>query len=132
LPYFGSDGQDVYIAYVLGRSYVGMRAEDVLVCTRLLGQRRKGKVNLIAVGNVSVPALNAAALEPDIFDSVKLKNCLVSWSNVVELGRSFNQLVNTVHGALTVYDLPNLAATLGDKLTVEEPLNALGKPIKAE
>ena len=131
-PYFGSDGQDVYIAYVLGRSYVGMRAEDVLVCTRLLRQKRQGPVDLIAVGHVSVPALHAAALEPDLFGSVKLKRSLVSWSNVVELGRSFNQLLNTVHGALTVYDLPNLAATLGDKLIVEEPLNALGKPIKAE
>jgi dienelactone hydrolase len=128
LPFFGSDGQDVYIAYVLGRSYVGMRAEDVLVCARLLRQKRQVPVDLIAVGNVSVPGLHAAALEPDLFGSVKLKRSLVSWSNVVELGRSFNQLVNTVHGALTTYDLPNLTATLGDKLTVEEPLNSLGEP----
>ncbi len=127
-PYFGSDGQDVYIAYVLGRSYVGMRAEDVLVCARLLRQTQPGPVSLIAIGHVSVPALHAAALEPDLFGSVKLTRSLVSWSNVVELGRSYNQLANTVHGALTVYDLPNLAVTLGDKLTIEEPLNALGKP----
>jgi len=132
LPFFGSDGQDVYIAYVLGRSYVGMRAEDVLVCARLLRQKKPGPVDLIAVGHVSVPALHAAALGQDLFGSVKLVRSLVSWSNVIELGRSYNQLVNTVHGALTIYDLPNLAATLGDKLTVEEPLNALGKPIKAE
>jgi hypothetical protein len=131
-PYFGSDGQDVYIAYVLGRSYVGMRAEDVLVCRRFLRQKRRVKADLIAVGHVSVPALHAAALRPGLFDSVKLKNSLVSWSNVVEMGRSFNQLANTVHGALTVYDLPNLTAILGDKLTIEEPLNALGKPIKGE
>lgn len=127
-PYFGSDGQDVYIAYVLGRSYVGMRAEDVLVCTRLLRQQQPSPVDLVAVGHVSVPALHAAAFEPDLFGTVKLTRSLVSWSNVVELGRSFNQLLNTVHGALTIYDLPNLAATLGDKLTVEEPLNALGDP----
>jgi hypothetical protein len=30
---------------------------------------------------------------------------------------------------LTVYDLPDLAETLGDKLTIEEPLNALGEPM---
>jgi hypothetical protein len=30
---------------------------------------------------------------------------------------------------LTLYDLPNLAATLGDKLTIEEPLDAMGKPL---
>jgi len=131
-PYAGTDGQDVYTAYLLGCSYVGMRAEDVLVCANFLRQQRAGRVELIAVGNVSVPALHAAALEPDMFGEVALVRSLVSWSNLIELGRSYNQLVNTVHGALTVYDLDDLAATLIDKLTVEEPLNALGKPIKAE
>jgi len=131
-PYFGSDGQDFYIAYVLGRSYVGMRAEDLLVCTRLLRQKQPGPVSLIAVGHVGIPALHAAVLEPDLFDSVKLVRSLISWSNVIEMGRSYKQLADTVHGALTVYDLPNLAETLGDKLNIEEPLNALGKPIKAE
>ena len=131
-PYAGTDGQDVYTAYLLGCSYVGMRAEDVLVCAHFLRQQRAGRVELIAVGNVSVPALHAAALEPDMFGEVALVRSLVSWSNLIEQGRSYNQLVNTVHGALTVYDLDDLAATLRDKLTVEEPLNALGKPIKAE
>jgi hypothetical protein len=109
-----------------------MRAEDVLVCTRLLRQKRPGSVSLIAVGHVCIPALHAAALEPDLFDSVRLIHPLVSWSNVVQMGKSQDQLINTVHGALTVYDLPDLAATLEDKLTIEEPLNALGKHILIE
>ncbi|MHC4628553.1 MAG: alpha/beta hydrolase, partial [Planctomycetota bacterium] len=125
----GPDWKDVFTAYLLGRSYVGMRAEDVLVCSRFLSQEQAGPVNLIAVGNVGVPALHAAALEPDLFGSVKLMRSLVSWSNVIESGRSSNQQVSAVHGALTRYDLPDLAATLGAKLTVEEPLNALGEPL---
>ena len=128
-PYAGTDGQDVYTAYLLGRSYVGMRTEDVLVCANFLRRQRAGRVALVAVGHVSVPALHAAALEPDMFGEVALMRSLVSWSNLIELGRSYNQLVNTVHGALTTYDLPNLAGILGDKLTVEAPLNALGKPL---
>jgi dienelactone hydrolase len=132
MPYFGTDGQDFYIAYVLGRSYVGMRAEDVLIFADLSQQKHPGPISLIAIGHVGIPALHAAALEPDLFDSVKLIRSLASWSNVVEMGKSQDQLVNTVHGALTVYDLPNLAETLGDKLIVEEPLDALGKPIKIE
>lgn len=132
MPYFGTDGQDFYIAYVLGRSYVGMRAEDVLICTRFLRQQRTGPASLIAVGHVCIPALHAAALEPDLFGSVRLINPLISWSNVVRMGKSQDQLVNTVHGALTLYDLPDLAATLEGKLTIEEPLNALGKPIMIE
>jgi cephalosporin-C deacetylase-like acetyl esterase len=128
-PYFGPDGQDVYTAYLLGRSYVGMRAEDVLVCARFLRQEWAAPVDLIAVGHVSVPALHAAALEPNLFSSVKLVRPLISWSNLIELGQSRNQLVNTVHGALQVYDLPDLAGTLGARLIVEQPTNALGEPV---
>jgi len=125
----GFDWKNLYTAYLLGRSYVGMRAEDILICARFLQQQEDGRVDLVAVGHVSVPALHATALESDIFGSIKLVRGLNSWSNVIESGRSQNQLVNTVHGALTVYDLPDLAATLGAKLTIEEPLNALGEPI---
>jgi hypothetical protein len=87
---------------------------------------------LVAVGQVCVPALHAAALESDIFSQVKLVCPLISWSNIIELGLSYNQLANTVHGALTTYDLPDLAATLGANLTIEQPLNALGEPLKVE
>ena len=127
----GADWIDVFTAYLLGRSYVGMRAEDVLICARFLKQQHGGPVELIAVDNLGVPALHAAALEPDLFSSVKLVRTLTSWSNVIELGRSVNQQVNAVHGALTSYDLPNLAGTLGDKLIVKEPLDALGEPDEA-
>jgi len=124
----GLDWKDVFTAYLLGRSYVGMRAEDVLVCARFLRKQHAGPVELIAAGNVTIPALHAAALEPELFGSVKLTGLLSSWSNVIELGRSYNQQVNAVQGALTTYDLPDLAVTLGDKLIVKEPLNALGQP----
>jgi hypothetical protein len=125
----GPDWKDVFTAYLLGRSYVGMRAEDILVCTRFLKQQQAGLVELIAVGNVSLPALHAAALEPELFDSVKLTGMLSSWSNVIELGRFNNQQVNAVQGALKTYDLPDLAATLGDKLIIEKPVDALGQPL---
>lgn len=124
----GPDWKEVFTAYLLGRSYVGMRAEDVLVCARLLKQEYGSPIELVAVGNVGVPALHAAALEPDLFASVKLVRTLGSWSNVIDLGLSVNQQVNAVHGALTTYDLPDLAATLADKLIIEKPLNAVGQP----
>jgi hypothetical protein len=41
----GIDWKDVYTAYLLGRSYVGMRAEDVLVCARYLRQKYQGPVD---------------------------------------------------------------------------------------
>ncbi|MHC4326005.1 MAG: alpha/beta hydrolase family protein, partial [Planctomycetota bacterium] len=124
----GLDWKDVFTAYLLGRSYVGMRAEDVLVCARFLKQKHSEPVELIAAGNVTIPALHAAALEPELFGRVSLTGMLSSWSKVIESGRSYNQQVNAVHGALKEYDLPDLAATLGDKLIIKEPLDALGQP----
>ncbi|MGD2094051.1 MAG: acetylxylan esterase [Phycisphaerales bacterium] len=126
----GLDWKDVYTAYLLGRSYVGMRAEDLLVCAHYLKQKYPVPVDLVAVGNVGVPALHSASLEPGLFNSVKLTRSLISWSNVIKLGRSHNQQVNTVYGALKVYDLPDLAAALGGRLIIEEPLDALGETIK--
>jgi dienelactone hydrolase len=122
--------KNYFTAYLLGRSYVGMRAEDVLICARFLQGEQGTSVDLVAVGHVGIPALHAAALEPDIFGTVKLARTLSSWSSVIESGLSRNQLLNTVHGALTLYDLPDLAATLGAKLSIEEPANAMGQSIK--
>ncbi|MGB2821688.1 MAG: acetylxylan esterase [Phycisphaerae bacterium] len=131
-PEIGHDWDDVYKAYLLGRSYVGMRAEDVLVCARWLAGRAKradGGVALMAEGNVGVPALHAAALEREQFPSVKLTGTVVSWSNVVHVGHTRNQLVNTVHAALQTYDLPDLAATLGKRIEIDQPVDAAGKPL---
>jgi len=35
-----------------------------------------------------------------------------------------------VHGALTRYDLPDLAATLGVKLAIERPVDAQGAAVR--
>lgn len=133
-PAVASEVQDFYIAYLLGRSYVGMRAEDVLVCARYAEERFHGEqrspVRLIAAGNVGIPALHAAALEPELFQSVRLSRTLISWSNVIRSRLSEGQLAGTVHGALANYDLPNLAAALGDKLVIDEPLDALDRVVQ--
>lgn len=130
----GVDGQDWYIAYLLGRSYVGMRAEDALVAVRWLSEQpgwdKAGGLELVAVGQAGVPALHAAALESQAFRAVKLVRPLVSWTNVVELGYSSTPLTSLVHGALTAYDLTDLAGAVGEKLTVEGPLDAMGRPVQ--
>jgi hypothetical protein len=38
-------------------------------------------------------------------------------------------MVSVVHGALQYYDLPDLAALLGKKLSVTEPVDGMGKPL---
>ena len=117
-----SETGDGYMAYLLGRSYVGLRAEDILIAARWLKQRTPGRpvaVGLIAVGDVGIPALHAAALEPDLFQSVKLGRTPHAWSAVVHTRLARLPISAVVHGALLTYDLPDLAATLGGKLAIE-------------
>jgi hypothetical protein len=132
--YFGNEGNEIFMAYLLGRSFMAMRTEDILVCSRWLAEKKAvnacEKIELIAKGNVCVPALHAAALEQDMFESVKLSGMVVSWSNVIELGLSKMQAVNMVHGALTTYDLDNLVEVIGNKLTIEKPTDAMGNPVE--
>ena len=135
--FVGGDWKDLYLAYLLGRSYLAMRAEDILVCARFLAAYEAGgkpnRVHLVSIGATGPPALHAAALEPGLFASVDLRNCLVSWSNVVRTPMAVGQFENVVHGALKTYDLPDLLRTLPKgKVTWSDPLDALGRPAAAE
>jgi len=127
---FGADGREVTLAYLLGRSYVGMRSEDIVTCAKWAQGHVKGKIDIVAHGHLCTPALHAAVLEPELFNKVHLTRPLVSWSNVVETPITTAQPVNLVHGALRVYDLPDLQRVLGDRLTVENPLDAANQPVR--
>ena len=62
--YLGNNAAEYFVAYMLGRSLVGMRTEDLLVSARYLASRTgKGKVRLIAMGDVIEPAGHAVAQE---------------------------------------------------------------------
>jgi len=113
-------------------SYVGVRAEDILVCSRFLSSNEGAKkIHLMSIGRTGPAALHAAALEPQLFTTVTLKNSLVSWADVVDTPTAVNQFQNLVFGSQKVYDLPDLVGTLArDKLIVIDPLNAAGKPLR--
>jgi len=116
----GEKEKDANTAYLLGRSYVGLRAEAILISARYLKEQADSgehkAVDLVAIGQPTVPALHAAAVEPDLFASVKLIRGLDSWSSVIHHPLTPLSAAQIVHGALPVYDLPDLAATLGEKL----------------
>ena len=122
------------MAYMLGRSYLGMRAEGILSIARHLasapGSDAAGKVHLVGIGEAGPAALHAAAVEPALFASLELRRSLVSRSNLIQTEVPVNQLVNTVHASLQKYDLPDLLKSLsGMKVTVVEPTDSAGEPI---
>ncbi|WP_164100776.1 alpha/beta hydrolase family protein [Candidatus Laterigemmans baculatus] len=130
---FGRNGGNATVAYLLGKSYVGMRTEDILRAVRWFAESEGGsQVDLMATGELTVPALHAAALEPELFASVELEGGLASWSHLVESPLGQNQVANAVHGALRVYDLPDLAAMLGDRLSSRDPRGAAGEPLEEQ
>jgi cephalosporin-C deacetylase-like acetyl esterase len=133
----GSDVAEFYIAYMLNKSFLSMRTEDILVSagilTDLISQKKQARIHLIAIGETGPPALHAAALNPDLFASFILRESLVSWSDVVNTPVTRGSLVNTVHGALQTYDLPDLIALIGpERITIENPINAQGEIIDTD
>ena len=119
---FGQDGWDCYFAFDLNKTYVGFRAEDLFNLSRYLKTELKAtNVDCIAVNEASIPALHAEFCEPDTFGHLTVVNTLVSWTNMVENGGySTTPYASVVHGALQLYDLPELRAALekAGKLTV--------------
>jgi len=108
---FSPNWKDFFTAYLLGKSFVGMRTEDVYACARaaaLLKQGNAPRISLVAVGEAVVPAMHAAALEPGLFKSAEFQEVPPSWMEVIRSPRKPGQLMNAVHGALAVYDWPEL------------------------
>lgn len=113
-PRFGPDWQDVMLGLLVEKPYLTMRTEDILSVAKWLehdDQLRTApdaKIVVHASGETVPPALHASFLEPELFDAVELEDGVESWHNVVMNPLTPNQFVNTVFGALQVYDLPLL------------------------
>lgn len=115
----GANGQDAYLAYLLGRSLVGMQADDIVACGRWLACRdakadangEPRQVDLVATGLAVIPAVHAAAVHPRLFATTRLEDVPRSWSSYVEEGPLAPRplpLASLVHGVLEDYDLPDL------------------------
>ena len=129
-PFTGHDIAEYSVAYLLGKSFVGMRAEDVLITANFLAEREHKFVHVIAIGEVGPAALHAVALEPELFESLTLKNSLVSWKSVVETPITKRVLNNVVHSGLKFYDLSDLEALAGNgKVKLIQQVNAANEII---
>jgi dienelactone hydrolase len=125
----GLSWEDCNKAYLMGRSIVGYRANDILEVAAFTRQLSavENSVLLHAIGETGIPALHAAFLDPDLIAGLTMEACLRTWEEVVASRHSFNQLVNTVHDVLNYYDLPDLEERLGRTVTRVDPVDALGR-----
>ncbi|MBL9151432.1 MAG: hypothetical protein JNK37_03060 [Verrucomicrobiales bacterium] len=128
---FGPDNLDLWTAYLMGKSYVGMRTADARAWTRVLRRLagEKAPLHLVASGEAAIPALHAAALDGAPFADVRLTGMLPDWESLVGAGETHNQFVNIVHGALRHYDLPDLVPLAGgpERVEISDPVGAMGR-----
>lgn len=134
---FGPDNREIFLAYLMGRSFVGMRVADVFSWTEVLRGLQKAaaprELDLVAVGEAAIPALHASALAPDAFRTVTLRRMIPSWEAIVRATETFDQAVNIVHSALRHYDLPDLVVLAGKgKVAQQEPADVMGKVVEAK
>jgi cephalosporin-C deacetylase-like acetyl esterase len=107
---WGGDFDNIFVAYLVAKSTVGIRTEDVWHSTRFLARHSKTKkIDLVAKHVASIPALHAAALERDLFGKVDIDLPFKSWTETLTQPSGKGQLIHMVHGALEVYDLPELS-----------------------
>lgn len=113
-----TDWKTFYLAYLLERPLTGIRVQDALAAADFVAFYEKSrakprKVHLVATGRAAIIGLHAAALRPDLFETVTLRNCPRSWTQLVSERVPGGQLDAVVHGALAIYDLPDLVRLAG-------------------
>lgn len=113
-------GADYYIAHMLGRCWLGMRSEDLLVCARWLHDSHDSKsVTLVATGDVGPPAQHAAALQPNLISDVDVRDSLKSWESLLTSADAQTHLHVVVRNVLGYYDLPDLQQLTHIKTTTD-------------
>jgi hypothetical protein len=128
---FGRDNLEILTAYLMGKSFVGMRTDDVRSWAHFL-KSKATRIDLIATGEAAISALHAAALEPDAFQKITLRRMIRSYETLVSEGETHDQTVNLVHGILRHYDLPDLIQLVGkERITLEQPVDGMGAKISS-
>jgi len=105
-----------YASMLIGRSVLGIRAADVVMLSRLLKKNSSiTEIYGLARKEMATVMLHAAAFNPQI-TRIALIEPYSSYQSIV-MNRTYYQgfVLNLVPGALTAYDLPDLAACLAPR-----------------
>jgi dienelactone hydrolase len=132
---FGPDNLEILTAYLVGKSYVGMRTSDVEQWAEVLAAGeiggKPGSIELIGLGEAAIPALHASALNPEVFSSVTLRGMIPSWEILVSAPETHDQMVHLVHGVLRHYDLPDLIGLAGEEMVkLEGMVDGMGRRLE--
>jgi dienelactone hydrolase len=119
-------------AEVVGRTLVGLRAEDVLAATDLLAARPdvdSRSIGAFAHGPYAVPLLHAAALDARL-GRVVLRDMLPVYRAVLDRSIHKNLPEIAIPGVLRRYDLDDLMVAVAPRpITLVNPLDATAQPM---
>ena len=125
---------DAARSYVVGKTLVGMRAEDIIRAVDYLASRPdvdRAKISAFGDGALGVPLLHAAVLDHRIARLV-LDQTLVSYRLAVDRPVTRGLYDVLVPGVLKKYDLDDLLAAVSPRpVTLVDPADQLGKPLQA-
>jgi dienelactone hydrolase len=142
---------DGYTAVLIGRSVVGIQAGDVVRVVAYLKSRRDvdpGKVGAVAINEMCLPLLHAAAFEPSI-NNIALIGSPISYRSIamnrfykIGLTKREGESVEHHHevdfswgiaGVLRAYDLPDLIGCIAPrKVALAELKDQMLEPASAE
>lgn len=126
-----SDEAYAWASLMLGKPLAGQRVTDLIAWARALRafpETRQKRIVLAASGHLAVPALFAAALEPEI-SMAFLSSGLASFRDLLETEEYVQPTANFLPGVLNVLDLPDAAAMAAPRtVRLMRPMGGDGKP----
>jgi dienelactone hydrolase len=116
-----------WASLILGQSMLAQRVQDIIALTSAIGT-----CTIAARGELTVPVLCAAALDPRI-ERVYLVDHLHSWRSLVEAEVYAHPFANFVPGILQHTDLPQIASSLAPRRVVlANVVNGANRPMPVE
>ena len=101
------DEEIAVLYYMLGKSLVGVRAEELLALARYLKGVFGAAPRVVACGRMAIPAAHAFAAARELVAGVETVDPPASWTEVVEQSLIY-PYANAVNGALLHYDWTDL------------------------
>ncbi len=126
------DYRDAARAYLVDKTLVGMRAEDIIRAVDYLCSRQdvdRAAIKAVGRGELGVPLLHAALLDSRISRLV-LEQTLTSYRSAVDHPVTRQVYDVMIPGVLKKYDLPELVAALKPRpVLLLNPVDQLGRPL---
>jgi cephalosporin-C deacetylase-like acetyl esterase len=130
-PYMGVNLR----AIIVGKTLVGMRADDVIRVVNWLSSRvdiDSKSITIYGKGAFGMVALHAAAVDPRIA-RVMVESSLVSYRTALDAPLHRNLSEITIPGVLNHYDVSELLEAIAPRaVTLLNPVYAIGQPVRPD